>query len=107
MLAVRLGHDQNRHSAMLLRIQSLHPRRGVAGVACSVKDGMRIVFLRLMLKHQNNLSLCVQALVIVIVELGRCNPVSGKDNWRRDLNIVVEATQHIRRLPLLFVPTAL
>src|SRR4051795_9561202 len=50
------------------------------GVNAAFKDAGRIEFLRFMTKQHDDLSPGIQARVVVVVVLGRRNPVSGEDH---------------------------
>ena len=101
MLAIGLAHDQHADRAVRLRVQDFHARRGVTRVAGSVEDGVRIGFLRLVIEEQNDFSVHIDAAVVVVVEFGRGDAVSGEDDRSGNVDVGAIGAGGIGKLPLL------
>ena len=95
VLAVRLADDQRADRAVPLCVQDLetHVRRG--RVAYAVEDGCGVGLLRLVVEHQHDLAPCVEACVVVVVELRRGDSEPGEHHRRLDLDVAGKETDEV------------
>src|SRR5258708_4397653 len=98
MYAIRFVHQQHTDGAVTLRVEDLPSRTRVTGIAESIKDGVRIVFLRLVIQDQHDLAFGVDPVVIVVMIFRGGNTVSREDHWGAHGNVVREAAREIRRV---------
>jgi len=99
MLTVGLGYDEHADGSVHLRIESLHARVGVAVLPVPLKMDLgsspAFVF-----EDENDFSLSVNALIVVIAKLWRGDAITGKD----EIGVVsmsFERRRRRRELPLL------
>ena len=76
----RIVHQDHRARSVVARIDGLVDDLSVRREFAALKDGVRIVFLRLVPQHDHSFAGGVEVRVVVIVVFGRGDPVAGEDH---------------------------
>ena len=82
---VKIRNEDNPPRSVLFSVDRLIDERSVAGESRTVEWTFRIRFLRLVPEDDDDLAGCIDALVIVVMELGSCDSVAGKN--KRSFNL--------------------
>src|SRR6204780_2810603 len=99
MSAIWFCHHYDREGAVRLRIQGFDAIGCVTRIAGAVERRVRIILLRLGLEYGDDLSLHVDAAIVIVVQ-ARCGDSEAREHKGcRDLLVVMKAADDVGCMP--------